>query len=372
MTIILMCALFTAIVKATLPGRLTEGAKGNSIVAVTGITIGLSLYKFSYLFNFNSAWIGFFGIGLIVILAAIIMIHLMKYSSFKPSTSIAATYCVLFLAFALPKPSLFDAFAETLPIMNTIFYGLLVYFLFKLITRSVKTQDNDLKSGMNILSKLKPNPKLKDEIKEEIQDEKSDTKQIEHDEKISDKEIRTINDMVKIIYDIGRLIKSKPELADEDLKTILQKLRILVDDEKTLTVKSRIVKNNLSKYSAHVKKRLEMIEHEMMTSNPLQKKYFIEEKRKHERAENIIKTLSDLPTKAEKHKTDANKILNYLMSIIQNPNKDRLIHYLKICRDHFMNIRKIQSQITKLEKELIGTLKESIKTLKHEEKAFKL
>jgi hypothetical protein len=135
--LILLCGLFIAIAGAILPKRLTEKRYGKAVTIFVGLILGIGLFMSKKLFNFNLESFGFLAIFLIIILMFLVTYGLLKMQ-FNKDMAVSITYCMIFLTFYIMSPSLFDTFAETLPILNGIFFLTFFYILGKLVFNMVK------------------------------------------------------------------------------------------------------------------------------------------------------------------------------------------------------------------------------------------
>lgn len=135
--LILLCGLFIAISGAILPKRLTEKRYGKAVTIFVGLILGIGLFMTRRLYNFNFESFGFLSIFIIIILMFLVTYGLLKMQ-FNKDMAIGVTYCMIFLTFYIMSPSLFDTFAETLPILNGIFFLTFIYIIGKLIFNMLK------------------------------------------------------------------------------------------------------------------------------------------------------------------------------------------------------------------------------------------
>jgi len=142
--LILLCGLFIAIAGAILPKRLTEKRYGKAVTIFVGLILGIGLFMSKKLVNFNLESFGFLAIFLIIILMFLVTYGLLKMQ-FNKDMAVSITYCMIFLTFYIMSPSLFDTFAETLPILNGIFFLTFFYILGKLIFNMVKETGEGVK-----------------------------------------------------------------------------------------------------------------------------------------------------------------------------------------------------------------------------------
>lgn len=142
--LILLCGLFIAIAGAILPKRLTEKRYGKAVTIFVGLILGIGLFMSKKLFNFNLESFGFLAVFLIIILMFLVTYGLLKMQ-FNKDMAVGIAYCMIFLTFYIMSPSLFDTFAETLPILNGIFFLTFFYILGKLIFNMVKETGEGVK-----------------------------------------------------------------------------------------------------------------------------------------------------------------------------------------------------------------------------------
>jgi len=142
--LILLCGLFIAIAGAILPKRLTEGRYGKAVTIIVGLILGIGLFMTRKLYNFNFESFGFLGIFVIIILMFLVTYGLLKMH-FNKDMAIGISYCMIFLTFYIMSPSLFDTFANTLPILNGIFFLTFFYITGKLVFNMLKGTGEDLK-----------------------------------------------------------------------------------------------------------------------------------------------------------------------------------------------------------------------------------
>ena len=142
--LILLCGLFIAIAGAVLPKRFTEGRYGKAVTIIVGLILGVGLFMTRKLYNFNFESFGFLAIFIIIILMFLVTYGLLKMH-FNNDMAIGISYCMIFLTFYIMSPSLFDTFANTLPILNGIFFLTFFYIIGKLIYNMLKGTGEGLK-----------------------------------------------------------------------------------------------------------------------------------------------------------------------------------------------------------------------------------
>ena len=211
--LILLCGLFIAIAGAILPKRLTEKRYGKAVTTFVGLILGIGLFMSKKLFNFNLESFGFLAIFLIIILMFLVTYGLLKME-FNKDMAVSISYCMIFLTFYIMSPSLFDTFAETLPILNGIFFLTFLYIVGKLFFNMVKGTGGDIKD--RIRSTFIDKEKAKDYGSMAPEQEKT-LKRIGGTVKIKD---ATLKSMLKIKHRYDWIIKELDGLEgwmDEDL-----------------------------------------------------------------------------------------------------------------------------------------------------------
>jgi len=157
--LILLCGLFIAIAGAVLPKRLTEGRYGKAVTIIVGLILGIGLFMTRKLYNFNLESFGFLAIFIIIILMFLVAYGLLKMH-FNKDMAIGISYCMIFLTFYIMSPSLFDTFAETLPILNGIFFFTFIYIIGKFIYNMLKGTGEGLKDKIKSTFMNKTEPKI--------------------------------------------------------------------------------------------------------------------------------------------------------------------------------------------------------------------
>lgn len=164
--LILLCGLFIAIAGAILPKRLTEKRYGKGVTIFVGLILGIGLFMSKKLLNFNLESFGFLGIFIIIILMFLVTYGLLKMQ-FNKDMALGITYCMIFMTFYIMTPSLFDTIADSLPILNGIFFLTFFYILGKTIFNLFKGTGDGLKDRIKSAfindneSQNKPNKALK-------------------------------------------------------------------------------------------------------------------------------------------------------------------------------------------------------------------
>jgi len=293
--IILLCGLFIAVVGAVLPKHLSEKRYGKALTVCLGLVLGGGLYLAKDLYNFSLESFGFLAFGIIIILAAAVTFGLTRIG-FSKSTAIGLSYCLVFLTFAMMQPSIFDSIAETLPILNLVFYLLFFFMIGKLIMGMVK-HDKSAFDALRKIKDIKLNRLPKEtekEIESEVATDKKEDKLIKKQTlKLTKREINTVDDMNNDLQEMQRLIKTKGNNIDKDeVAQLRYKLRRLAREEEVLRQGIQLIPRQLNLYKLRHTKQLEFVRNRLHeTKDTEQKKNIYKELDSHKKALTIIETL---------------------------------------------------------------------------------
>lgn len=235
--LILLCGLFIAIAGAILPKRLTEKRYGKAVTTFVGLILGIGLFMSKKLLNFNLESFGFLAIFIIIILMFLVTYGLLKMQ-FNKDMAIGITYCMIFLTFYVMTPSLFDAIADSLPILNGIFFLTFFYIIGKTLFNAFRGTGEG----------------FKDKIKSTFIDPSSD-----------DQPIQAFRKRSKKINLKGVTMKSITELKTEYDKIMdeLKKLNGWMDD--TQAKDTTKVLTRISKTKPYLEKAYEKLTQRILT-----------------------------------------------------------------------------------------------------------
>lgn len=220
-TLILLCGLFIAVAGAVLPQRLTERRSGKAVTIFVGLIMGIGLYSSRKLFNFNFESFGFLAIFIIVLLMIMATYGLAKLGMSK-DVAAPLTYCITFMTFFIMSPSLFDTFAESLPILNGIFFLAFFYLLGKLLWKMVRhgSTETALKAAHGISFR----PPDSAELEREIDFEERERKIVKHSTiKLTKQELKSIDNIRYYLKQIKDVIENAGSQLNDQLKNNIVK-----------------------------------------------------------------------------------------------------------------------------------------------------
>ena len=369
--IIILCGLFIAVAGAVLPKHLTEKRYGKALTIFVGLILGGGLYLAKDLYNFSLESFGLLAFGIIIILAAAVTFGLTRIG-FSKSTAIGLSYCLVFLTFAMQKPSLFDSIARTLPILNLVFYLLFFFMMGKLVMGMFKHD----KSAFDALRKIKDMdfkgslPKeTEKQIESEVATDKKEDKEIKKQTmKLTKREISSVDDMNHDLSDMQRLIRAKGKNIDKDeVAQLKHKLRRLAKEEDVLRRGLQLIPRQLNLYKLRHMKQLEFVRNRLHeTKDAEQKKHLYRELESHKKALSTIETLKSLNQKALELKREFDRNVYAAMIRIREKRPDEAVALLNRSKRYLDDLRKIYENQKRLEKELIYINKKTINELKKE------
>ena len=369
--ITLLCGLFIAIAGAVLPKHLTEKRYGKALVVCVGLILGGGLYLAKDLYNFSLESFGFLAFGIIIIIAAAVTFGLTRIG-FSKSTAIGLSYCLVFLTFAMMQPSIFDSIAETLPILNLIFYLMFFYMIGKLLFGMVKHEHGALdaiKKLKNIDFKKPLSKESQKQIESEVKTDKREDKEIRKETlKITKREISTVDDMLSELGKAEKIIKTKGKNIDQDeiarLKNILRRLR---REEDALTSGLELVPRQLLLFKNRHTNQLEFVRNRLhKTEDKEQKKILFGETDNHKKALGIIENLKTLNIRAINGKREFDNNLYTAMIRIRDKKHEESLALIGRSKRYLYELRRIYENQKRLEKELIYINKKTINQLKKE------
>ena len=222
-TLILLCGLFIAVAGAVLPQRLTERRSGKAVTVFVGLIMGIGLYSSRRLFNFNFESFGFLAIFIIVLLMIMATYGLAKLGMGK-DVALSLTYCITFLTFFVMSPSLFDTFADTLPILNGIFFLAFFYLLGKLIWKMVRHGSTE--TALKAAQGISLSPPDSAELEKEIGFEEHERNLLKHSTiRLTKKELKSIDNVLHYLKQIRDIIEDAgSQLNDQHKKDIIKAL----------------------------------------------------------------------------------------------------------------------------------------------------
>jgi hypothetical protein len=376
--IILLCAFFIALFGAVLPRHLTESFRGKAISTVLGIIVGLGLYKAQQIYRFNFESFGMIAIGLLVIVAAIVTYKLTRHG-WHPDIAAALTYCLIFLSFSMPKPSIFDAFAEYMPILNTIFYGAFFYLLGRLMFTMFRRHDasGSISAGSRMLDRIKSIPKRSIEterqIEKEIHDDKVEDAEIKRKSiKLTKRELNSVDDMNADVNDMQTLIQKKGNSIDQDeIAQLKNRLRRLRNEGSTIVIKSNEQKRELNLFKLRHSKKLEEIRNKLsIIKNNNQRKPLLLQIDDHKKALSLIELLKELDIKIQNIKRSFDRMIFTAMQRIAQKNPSQANELLRESKRHLASLKAQIENQKRMEKGLIDINNKTIKDLKREKEAL--
>lgn len=227
----LFVVLFIAISGAVLPRRLTGGRFGKALIITLGSILGLGLFKARHLFHFNFESFGFLAIALIILLLSFVTYGMMRIG-FRKDISIALSYCLMYLTFALVTPSLYDAFAEHIPILNGIFLLGFIYLAGNLLFKLFGVFSTDKIDKASSLLRNQPPadaPEIEQEIEEEEKEEFNLKKRIMA---LTKQEIKTVKDLENAIRDMIKIVQAHQTLGQVEFQILSQTLTKIARSKK--------------------------------------------------------------------------------------------------------------------------------------------
>ena len=222
-TLILLCGLFIAVAGAVLPRRLTERRSGKAVTVFVGLIMGIGLYSSRKLFNFNFESFGLLAIFIIVLLMIMATYGLAKLGMGK-DVALSLTYCITFLTFFVMSPSLFDTFAESLPILNGIFFLAFFYLFGKLIWKMVRHGSTE--TALKAAKGISLSPPDSAELEREIGFEEHERNLIKHSTiRLTKKELKSIDNVRHYLKQIRAIIEDAgSHIKDQHKKDIIKAL----------------------------------------------------------------------------------------------------------------------------------------------------
>ena len=380
--LILFCGLFIALASAILPKRLTEGNAGKAICIILGIMMGIGLFMMRSLYHFNLESFGMLAVGLIIILAVFVTYGLTKFGMSK-TTAVALTYCLVFLTFVMPEPSIFDAFAETLPILNLLFYvafiimaGKLFIGMFGGFAWSAGDAAKDLKRMSLDEKGLAGNDPEKaretQEVEKDIKDDEREDKAIQYKTfEVTRKELKTIDDIYLHLKEITDTIQKKGNsLQESDKAGMLAALRTIQKDEYILLGGLIAIRNHAKAYKLKHKRDITEIEDRLKkTRSPKQKKILSEELTYQNKMIEAIEYLDKYEARVFEFKKAFDRLLYMAVERLKAKNAGEAIAYIKSAQLEIAKIRFIYEKQMQLEHYIVKINKKTIDSLKEEKKA---
>lgn len=377
--LILFCGLFIALSVAILPRRLTEGNAGKAITIILGIMIGTGLFMMRSLYHFNLESFGMLAVGLIVILAVFVTYGLTKFGMSK-TTAIALTYCLIFLTFVMPEPSIFDAFAETLPILNLLFYVAFIIMVGKLFMGmfggfSAGDAAKDLKRmALDERGSVWNDPEKereKTEVEKEIREDEREDKAIQYKTfEVTRKELKTIDDIYRHLKEISGTIEKKGNhLQESDKAGMLASLRNIQKDEYILLGGLIAIRNHAKAYKLKHRKDISEIEDRLKkTRSPKQKKILSDEISYQRKMLDALDYLEKYEARVFEFKKAFDRLLYLSIESLRRKNAQEALAYLKHAQLEISKIRFIYEKQMELERFLVNINKKTIDSLKKEKK----
>ena len=366
--LIIFCGLFIAISGAVLPRHLTEKRYGKAVVVFTGLILGIGLFKAKEIFNFNLESFGFMAIWLIILIMGFVIYGLTKMGMAK-TTAVSITYCVMFLSFFLLSPSLFDAIAESFPMVNLIFIILFLYMLGKPLF-SIFGNKNPLKTARKLQhANFSNNQDV--EIDREVVGDKKEKKDVKKQVMpVTKKELRSVFDIDKLLTDIIKTINKKgTQLTNEDKKKISDDLKLINRNEAVLTQAMKFIRFHIEIYNRHHKRDLNEIRQRLnQTKSAKQKKILQEELHYQKIMLEVIAFMNKLESKEPDFIKSFNSLLFHAVNRIINNNIGEGLSYLQTAKSNLSKMGSIYRKQKDLEKYLLKNDKKLIENLKQENK----
>ena len=378
--LVLFCGLFIAVASSVLPRSLTEKNSGRALTIILGIILGIGLFMTRSLFNFNFESFGFIAIGIIIILAVFVTYGLTKFGMSK-TTAVALTYCLVFLTFVMPEPSIFDSFAETMPILNLLFYVAFIIMIGKLFIGmfggfgwSAGDAARDLKR-LNLdergFAGTGPDQKEAREVESEIKEEEQEDKAIKYKTfEATRKELKTIDDIYRNLRQITDTIDKKGNnLLDSDKAGMLSSLRNIQKDEYILLGGLIMVRNHAKAYKLKHRKDISEIEDRMKKARgEKQKKALSDELTYQKKMLEALDYLDKYEARVFEFKKAFDRLLYMAIEKIRAKSPAEAHTYLKQAQLEISKIRYIYEKQMQLERYLVNINKKTIDTLKVEKK----
>lgn len=364
--LMIFCGLFMAVSGAVLPRQLVDKRYGKGVVVCTGLILGIGLFKAKEIYNFNLESFGFLAIWLIIVILGFVIYGLIKIGVAK-DTAVSMSYCIMFLSFFLLSPSMFDAIAESFPLVNLIFVVLFFYMIGKPLFAMVKT-----KNLSKVAKKVKKMNFLSDQDVEIDQEEKEDRKEIRDIKKaavpVTKKEIKSVSDIKRMMDDIVKTVQEKNgALSSEDKVQIVRDLKQINQSESVLKNGMVFIRRHANFYNQHHRKDLREI-HQRLTKSISKKQRDIlqEEIQFHQTMLQAISFLDTNESKTTHFCNSFNSLIQRAIERLSVQNVDDAIVYLTTAKNNLDKMAAVYEKQKWFEGFIIKSYRRLLKDLKRE------
>ena len=372
--LILFTVFFMAIAGAVLPKRLTEHRFGKALVISIGLILGAGLFRSRDIFHFNLEPFGFLGIGFVVLVMGIITFGLARIGMRK-DMAIAFSYCLMFLTFRMVSPSLYDAIAESLPILNLIFLVTFIYLggnlFFKILGVFRKTSEsNYFKHAEENFLKLAESSEEKAEIDKELREETNENKTVrKRIIKLTKSEVSSVEDIEKLIGQIIVTVRGTPNLSESNAQALLQIIERISKKKNAFMESIATLKKYTSQNQLQDRQRVNDLQKRMTVAKSENEKKEIQqeialEKKKmgvYSFLQNEEKHLSDFFVLWEKHLYQASQLL-------RARNNPAALNILATLKDRMGTMREQIEKLLRYEEYVRKLIRKEMQILKNEKK----
>ena len=365
--LILFSVLFMAIAGIVLPKRLTEHRFGKTLVVSLGLLLGLGLFSARKIFHFNFESFGFLGLGIVIFLLGIVTFGLARIGMRK-DLAISFSYCMMFLTFRMVSPSLYDAIAESLPILNLLFVLTFLYFggnlLFK-IFGSIK-KHGYLEQAEKNVSLLDNESEFDREFKDEKKEERDVKKRII---RFTRSEISSVEKIEKLIEELILTIRNHPHLNQSDVQEILHLLERIGKKKHDFMKSMAYLKEYINKNQSQDKQRIEELRQRLnSTKNGIIKKEIEQELLLEKKKMDIYAFILNEEKRIVDFLNFFSKNLLHVSQYLRIQNNQGALNLLALFKNKMGTMREHIEKLLRYEKYLKTLIKKEEKILKSSKK----
>jgi len=369
-TFTLLLFFFTAVTSIALRKHFQDSRHLRILCTTVGLMLSVGTYYSIYRgwlhFSFQS--LGFIGVALILIIVFFITYGLMRGYGMKPWTALPIGYAIFYISLWAISPNVLHNLADIFPLGNGILGFLFIASIVKIVMRFFSHSSAPKEAAIE-LSRIQPARIEEPEIQKEIREDKQERRMLKgKTAQVTKTEIKTIEDIEKVIRHLAGIIKSKsPNLDQDDVSHITAMLREVSRKESILGRGKDLIRAHANAYQSLHRKDISELEKRLRETTDSKKRRVIEEELTYQkRMIQAIDFLDKYEVKIQQFIESFNRLLYTAMQKLKTNNPHEALSYLNASYQELEKMRSIYSHQKELETYLLKVNKKTIRDLKKE------
>ena len=369
-TFTLLLFFFWAVVGIALKRRFESTKHLRVLTTVLGLMFSIGTYYSIYRgwLHFSLANLGLLGAALILIIVFFITYGLMRAYGMKPWTALPIGYAIFYISLGAVSPNVLHNLADIFPLGNGILGFLFIASIIKTVMRFFSHSRAPKEAAIE-LSRIQPARIEEPEIQREIREDKQERRMLKgKTAQVTKTEIKTIEDIEKVIRHLAGIIKSKaPNLDQDDVGHVVAMLREVSRKESILGRGKDLIRAHANAYKSLHKKDTSELEKRLRETSDRKKRGLIEEELTYQkRMIQAVDFLDKYEVKIQQFIESFNRLLYTAMQKLKTNNPHEALSYLNAAYQELEKMRSIYSHQKEIETYLLKVNKKTIKDLKKE------